>query len=155
VSSAGSEPTGGQAAHRAQVTFDCVDPQRLTSFWCLAMNYIEQPPPPGYGTWDAFADEKGIPVSERFKFGAAVDPANHGPRLLFLWVPEGKVAKNRVHLDVSVGSEPHGSDERKAAVREHARRLVAAGATLIGERDDNISWWIVLTDPEGNEFCLQ
>jgi hypothetical protein len=84
-----------------------------------------------------------------------VDPANRGPRLLFLWVPEGKAAKNRVHLDISCSDRPHGSDERKAAVREHAQRLVAAGATLIGERNDDISWWIVLTDPEGNEFCLQ
>jgi predicted enzyme related to lactoylglutathione lyase len=48
-----------------------------------------------------------------------------------------------------------GCAEREAAVREHAECLVAAGATLVGERNDTISWWIVLTDPEGNEFCLQ
>ncbi len=155
MSPAGSEPAGEPAAHRVQVVFDCAFPQQLAKFWRLAMNYVEQPPPAGHDSWDAFADEMGIAVSERFKFGAAVDPAGRGPRLLFLWVPEEKAVKNRVHLDVSVGTLPHGSDERKAAVREHARRLVAAGATLIGERNDNISWWIVLTDPEGNEFCLQ
>lgn len=62
--------------------------------------------------------------------------------------------KNRLHLDVKVGLGLRG-DELKATVREHARRLVAAGATLVGERDENSSWWLVLTDPEGNEFCLQ
>ena len=46
-------------------------------------------------------------------------------------------------------------DERKAAIRAHAERLVAAGVTLVGERNDTISWWIVLTDPERNELCLQ
>lgn len=155
MSSAESEPAAEPSGYRVQATFDCANPQGLARFWCLAMNYVEQPPPTGYDSWDGFADEMGIPVAERFKFGAAVDPANRGPRLLFLWVPEEKRAKNRMHLDVSVGTLPRGSDERKAAVREHAQRLVAAGATLIGERNDNISWWIVLTDPEGNEFCLQ
>jgi hypothetical protein len=160
VESAGSVssaavPADDQPAYRVQVTFDCAEPQKLARFWCLAMNYIEQPPPPGYDSWDAFADEAGIPVSERFKFAAAVDPAGHGPRLLFLWVPEGKAAKNRMHLDVAVATVARGGDERAAAVREHAQRLVAAGATLVGERNDTISWWIVLTDPEGNEFCLQ
>jgi hypothetical protein len=136
------------------VSFDCADPQALARFWCLALNYVEQPPPTGYDSWDAFADEAGIPVAERFKYGAAVDPAGGGPRLFFQWVPEGKAAKNRVHLDVNVGTGLQG-EEYKRAVREHAQRLVAAGATLVDECDDTISWWIVLTDPEGNEFCLQ
>jgi hypothetical protein len=52
-----------------------------------------------------------------------------------------------------VGTLPH--DERKVTVREHAQHLMAAGATLVGERDEAVSWWIVLTDQEGSEFCLQ
>ncbi len=137
-----------------QVSLDCAAPAELARFWCLALNYVEQPPPPGYDSWDAFADSVGIPVAERSKFGAAVDPAGVGPRLLFHGVTEGNVVKNRLHLDINAGGSLRG-DERRAAVREHAERLVSDGATLVAERSDNVSWWIVLTDPEGNEFCLQ
>lgn len=154
MSSTGSEGDGAQAGHQLQVAIDCANPPELARFWCLALNYTEQPPPPGYDSWDAFADEAGIPAAERFKYGAAIDPAGRGPRLFFRWVPEGKVVKNRLHLDVNAGAGLDG-DERKAAVREHAERLVAAGATLVAEHDEAMSWWIVLTDPEGNEFCLQ
>ena len=42
-----------------------------------------------------------------------------------------------------------------AAVREHVRRRVAAGATLVAEHGETANWWIVLTEPEGNELCLQ
>lgn len=149
-----SEPGAGPAAHRVQVTIDCADPQAMADFWQLALGYIEQPPPEEYPDWNAFADAVGIPVEDRDRFGAVVDPAGQGPRLLFQKVPEGKVVKNRVHLDIDVGAKLTG-DERKPAVREHAQRLVAVGATLVGERTYGISWWIVLTDPEGNEFCLQ
>jgi hypothetical protein len=153
VSSAAAEPAGGPAVHGVQVTFDCADLPELARFWCLALNYIEQPPPPGFDNWDDFADKIGIPEAERNTFGSAVDPAGRGPRLFFRRVPEGKTAKNRVHLDVNVSTG--AQDDHEAAVREHAQRLVAAGATLVGERSENTNWWIVLTDPEGNEFCLQ
>jgi hypothetical protein len=158
VSSTASEgddgPAGHRVGHQLQVAIDCADPPELARFWCLALNYIEQPPPPGYDSWDAFADQAEIPVAERFKYGSAIDPAGRGPRLFFRWVPEPKVVKNRLHLDVNVGAGLDG-DERKAAVREHAQRLIAAGATLVAERHESMSWWMVLTDPEGNEFCLQ
>jgi Glyoxalase-like domain len=70
--------------------------------------------------------------------------------------PDGGQAVHRVQVsfDSAVGDLPHG-DERRAAVREHAQRLVASGATLVGERHDVTSWWAVLTDPEGNESCLR
>ena len=54
-----------------------------------------------------------------------------------------------------VRAHAEGGGERQQVVREHAATLVAAGATLVEERHDEFSWWIVLTDPEGNEFCLQ
>ncbi|MGI8667875.1 MAG: VOC family protein [Jatrophihabitans sp.] len=142
------------AGYRFQVSIDCADPAAQSVFWCRALGYIEQPPPEGFDSWDAFADTVDMPAEERTKFGSAVDPAGVGPRLLFHRVPEGKVVKNRLHFDVSVGGGMLG-DERLAAVREHAERLVEAGARLVEERADNFSWWIVLKDPEGNEFCLQ
>ncbi len=126
----------------------------MTEFWCLALNYVEQPPPEGFDSWDTFADSVDMPVEKRSRFGSVVDPAGVGPRLLFQGVPEGKVVKNRLHFDVNVGGELRGA-ERQQAVREHAAGLVAGGATLVEERNDEFSWWIVLTDPEGNEFCLQ
>ncbi len=79
-------------------------------------------------------------------FAAAVDPAGIGPRLLAQRVPEGKTAKNRLHLDVRVG----GRD----AVAVEVERLVALGATYHGTFDEHGSYWAVLTDPEGNEFCV-
>ena len=73
------------------------------------------------------------------------DPTGAEPRLFFQRVPEGKVAKNRVHLDVHV--EP----DQKAAEVE---RLVALGAQLIDTHNDRGPLTYVLRDPEGNEFCL-
>jgi len=78
-------------------------------------------------------------------FAAAADPSGVGPRLLAQRVPEDKTAKNRLHLDVRVGSA-----ERPAEVA----RLIGLGATEHGSFDEHGSSWTVLTDPEGNEFCL-
>jgi len=142
------------AAFKVQVTIDCVDPSAMARFWNLALGYVEQQPPPGFGSWDEFADSINLPADERSATGSSVDPAGVGPRLLFQRVPEPKVVKNRLHLDVSAGAGFSG-DERVAAVRSHAQRLVQAGATIVAERSDEFSWWIVLTDIEGNEFCLQ
>jgi hypothetical protein len=142
------------AGYRVQVVIDCADAAAQTAFWCLALGYIEQPPPEGYRSWDEFADAMKMPVERRALFSAAVDPAGIGPRLFFHGVPEAKTVKNRLHLDVNIGGGLRGA-EREGVVREHARRLQAAGARLVEERQDEFSWWIVLTDPEGNEFCLQ
>ena len=76
-----------------------------------------------------------------------------GPRLFFQPVPEGKTAKNRVHLDIRASAGMEGEDGRQRA-RQHAKRLVEAGATVLHEKDEPIGWCIVMTDPEGNEFCV-
>lgn len=65
-----------------------------------------------------------------------------GPRVFFQRVPEAKTAKNRVHLDVDAGLEA-------------VDRLVALGATKVQEFKDAKGHWVVLLDPEGNEFCVQ
>ena len=78
------------------------------------------------------------------------DPDGVGPRLSILKVPEPKTAKNRLHMDIRVPG--HGSaDERWARIRAESERLVAAGATVQEEFDGHP---IVMTDPEGNEFCV-
>ncbi|MGH4014265.1 MAG: VOC family protein [Pseudonocardiaceae bacterium] len=88
-------------------------------------------------------------------YSALIDPDGHGPRLFFQRVPEGKTAKNRVHLDVDVGAGSADDEQRRAVVRERARQLVAAGASLLREVDEPHGWCVTLTDPEGNEFCVQ
>jgi len=69
-------------------------------------------------------------------------------------VPEGKKAKNRVHLDVSVAAGHVRGEERKRLVSEEVERLVQAGGSLAWTNDDTRGDSIVLYDPEGNEFCL-
>jgi hypothetical protein len=141
-----------------QVTFDAHDPAALSRFWALALDYVEQPPPPGHDTWEDFARSVGIPEDEWGDLAAIVDPNGAGPRVLFQKVPEGKTAKNRVHLDVNVGG-PHGTppEERKANVAAKVAALETAGATKGDTFDmpDRGDYWVVMRDPEGNEFCVQ
>ncbi|HEX7132453.1 MAG TPA: VOC family protein, partial [Iamia sp.] len=79
-----------------------------------------------------------------------------GPRLYFQQVPEGKVAKNRVHLDLNVVDGGPGADptEARARLAAEAERLEALGATVLYRHDDVDGRWITLADPEGNELCL-
>ncbi len=139
-----------------QVTFDAADPAALAAFWARALGYVVQPPPKGFSSWEDYADEQGIPPDHRNDLVAVIDPLGGGPRLLFQRVPEGKTAKNRVHLDINVGgassSEPH---ERRRRVEEHVAELLEAGATKLETFDRRNEFWIVMRDPEGNEFCVQ
>ncbi len=139
-----------------QVTFDARDPAGLAEFWALALEYQLQPPPAGYSSWYEFAAEIGLPEDEWDRLAAVVDPSGNGPRVLFQRVPEGKTAKNRVHLDINVsggGVEP--GTGRRQVVAEHVERLVSAGATYLTEVDEPTGYCVVLRDPEGNEFCVQ
>ena len=137
-----------------QVTFDASDPARLGAFWAELLGYVEQPPPPGYATWEEALDAVGFPEDQRDGFYAVVDPDGAGPRLFFQKVPEAKVAKNRVHLDVNVGAGLEG-EERTARVNAEADRATGLGATVQLVAQERGEFWIVLQDPDGNEFCLQ
>jgi hypothetical protein len=130
-----------------QVSFDVHDLEVMSQFWALALDYEDEPPPEGFSSWEDFAERRQIPP-ELWR-AAVVDPERKRPRLFFQPVPEGKTAKNRVHLDIraSAGLEGEGGRER---ARQHARRLVEAGATIMHEKDEPIGWAIVMTDPEGN-----
>jgi hypothetical protein len=138
---------------QVQVTFDCAEPQRVARFWCEVLGYVAPPPPEGFATWDDY--EGTLPPERRDSDFACADPSGAGPRLYFQRVPEGKVVKNRVHLDVRAGTGLVGA-ERLAVLEAECARLVALGAVrvrLLPADDENESC-IVMQDIEGNEFCL-
>ncbi len=139
---------------KIQVVFDAAEPEKLAEFWGLVLGYVPEPPPEGFASWEDFAHSAGIPESEFGDQASRIDPAGEGPRLYFQRVPEGKTAKNRVHLDVQVaGPEVHG-EPRKQLVSEQVERLVRAGASIAWEVDEAHGDTIVMRDPEGNEFCV-
>jgi catechol 2,3-dioxygenase-like lactoylglutathione lyase family enzyme len=143
-------------SREVQVTFDCADPAALATFWAEVLGYQVQAPPPGFDTWDAALESMGVPQEHRNDASALVDPEGSGPRIFFQRVPEGKDAKNRVHLDVRAAPELTG-EERMVALEAVCARLVAVGATRIGRHEPEpplTAGHIVLADPEGNEFCL-
>jgi Glyoxalase-like domain len=116
-----------------QVTFDCAEPERVARFWAETLGYDVHPE---YAC-------------------VAQDPNGVGPRLYFQKVPEGKVVKNRVHLDVRVATGLEG-EERLAALEAEVARLIPLGATrgqLLLADGENESCQ-VMQDIEGNEFCL-
>lgn len=142
------------AVRGVQVTFDCRDPRALSLFWCEVLGYELPPPPPGFDSWDAFAQT--LPEERRNSASACQDPTGAGPRLFFQRVPEGKAAKGRMHLDVRAAPGLTG-EERMAALEAECERLVARGATRLRrfEPDPPMSQgFLVLADPEGHEFCL-
>jgi hypothetical protein len=136
-----------------QVTFDCAEPERVARFWCEVLGYVVPPPPEGFATWDDF--DRSLPPEDQGSWFACIDPSGVGPRLYFQRVPEGKVVKNRLHLDVRVGTGLVG-EQRLATLEAECARLVALGAVrmrLLPADDDNESC-IVMQDIEGNEFDL-
>jgi Glyoxalase-like domain len=139
-----------------QVTFDCADPAALAGFWAQVLGYRIQEPPAGFDSWDQALTAMGIPPERRNDASALIDPDGVGPRIFFQRVPEGKTAKNRVHLDVRSAPGLTG-DERMAALETECARLTALGATRIARCEPAPplqGGHIVLADPEGNEFCL-
>jgi hypothetical protein len=147
-----------------QITFDAHDPRALSTFWRDTLGYVH-PAPPGVelpdGTdplaaWDEFLERMGVPEDRRNAQSAVEDPDGSGPRLFFQRVQEGKLAKNRLHLDVRAAPGLDGP-ERMAALEAECERLVALGAVRVRRAEPDPPWshgFIVLTDPEGNEFCL-
>jgi predicted enzyme related to lactoylglutathione lyase len=106
------------------VTFDCTDPRRLSAFWSDVTGY------------QSVADEDD--------FAALAAPDHRGVRGILFWrVPETKVNKNRMHVDLAT-KDPAGEIER----------LVSLGAQRVEYREGNGASWTVMLDPEGNEFCI-
>ncbi|MGV9413674.1 VOC family protein [Nocardia sp. NPDC003693] len=147
-----------------QITFDAHDPKALSTFWRDVLGYVH-PGPPGVelpagadplAAWDEFLAAMGVPPEHRNTRSAIEDPDGSGPRVFFQQVPEDKVAKNRVHLDVRAAPGLQGA-ERMAALEAECDRLVALGAkrlTRVEPEPPMGFGHIVMADPEGNEFCL-
>lgn len=142
---------------QVQVTFDCADPNALAGFWIEVLGYKYDDPPQGFDTWEAALEAWGVPREGWNSRSACHDPGGAGPRLFFQRVPEGKTAKNRVHLDVRSAPGLRG-EERMAALEAVCARLIDLGARRLTRFEPDSSpgeiGFIVMQDPEGNEFCL-
>jgi len=126
---------------------------RLVGFWPRRSGTSVSRRPTGSlrgKTSRASADSRRISGTT---WGALIDP-DGGPRIFFQRVPEGKTAKNRMHLDLNVGDGLEG-EARTERVREEADRIEALGATRRREVDERGEFYIVMQDFEGNELCLQ
>ena len=144
-----------------QLTIDCADPVPMTAFWAFALGYVSEPPPEGHPTWLAYWRHIGVPEEELVGHGGGsdslVDPTGAGPRIWFQIVPEAKSGKNRLHLDLRAsGGRSVPLPERRAQVEGRVAELIAAGANRLRTLDtagvDHYA--VTLTDPEGNEFCV-
>jgi hypothetical protein len=141
-----------------QLVIDCADPDRLARFWAAALRYEFEPPPAGFGTWDDYWRDVGVP-DEDLGIGEdrIIDPAGGGPRVVFMVVPETKTIKNRLHLDISVsGGRDVPMATRMERIHAEAERLTELGATMVRvvahEGEDLDHYAIAMKDPEGNEF---
>ena len=110
------------------ITFDCADPRALARFWGQVTGWpVIEEPQPGY-------EESAVGT-----------PDTGGPRLYFVKVPEGKTSKNRLHLDVVPADRTQD---------EEITRLTGLGARIVSDRRPEFGW-VILADPEGNEFCVE
>lgn len=144
-----------------QIAVDCANPLLLTRFWALALGYVIEPPPSGFASWNDYYRGLGVPDDELDDAVDAadsiVDPTGVGPRIWFQIVPEGKVVKNRLHLDVAAsGGRDVAFDVRRARITAKADELVAAGATRLRvDSAEGVNRYAEsMLDPEGNEFCI-
>ena len=106
------------------VTFDCSNATELATFWSTVL-------------------ERSVNEGATAEFASIglQDPPELGPHWMFIKVPEGKAAKNRVHPDLM-----------PADLEAEVKRLVSAGAVRQATFEEDGDRWITLLDPEGNEF---
>ena len=117
-------------ARLSHVTTDCLDAFALSVFWSRVLGYVEDPDDPN-GT----GDEECV-----------ISSPDGVHRLLFIEVPEAKQVKNRLHLDLQ---PVEGTRDEELA------RLLSVGARQVADlRNPDGTGWVVLADPEGNEFCI-
>lgn len=117
----------------SHTTIDCANAYELSEWWKPVLGYTDVP------------DDPNLPGHDECMI---VDPAGVRPRLLFIEVPDEKVVKNRIHLDLR---PVEGTRE------EELDRLLAHGATVVGDHRGKYgpgTGWVVLADPAGNEFCI-
>ena len=135
-----------------QVAIDCSAPHELADWWAEVLGwgveaqdeaFIRRMVETGAATEDDTTTHRGKLV---WRVGAAIiSPLPDRPRVLFQQVPEPKVGKNRLHLDVRVGVEMQEAE---------VSRLLALGATELWRGSQGPHTWVTMADPEGNEFCV-
>ncbi|MDQ3629420.1 MAG: VOC family protein [Actinomycetota bacterium] len=114
----------------SHTTFDSLDAQAQSVFWSKVLGFAEDP------------DDPNEPGDEENMIFAP----DGSQRLLFIDVPDAKTVKNRLHLDLVPTDRTRD---------EEVVRLLGLGATQVGDlRRPDGSGWLVLADPEGNEFCV-
>jgi predicted enzyme related to lactoylglutathione lyase len=113
------------------ITFDCADPQAQAAFWAAVTGYpATDESRPGNPFWLVATPREA-----------------HGPRLAFVPAGEQKAGKNRLHVDIVPGDRPQAAE---------LDRLIGIGASVVDDRRKlEGGGWVVLADPEGNEFCLE
>jgi hypothetical protein len=122
------------ASEFTELVIDCADPRGLARFWCDVLGYEIR-----------YEDDDAVTIGPPGVHEGEERPGPVPPMLTFLRVPEGKTVKNRLHLDL------RPTDRSRD---EEVRRLLDLGARHVdvGQGDD--VGWVVLADPEGNEFCV-
>jgi hypothetical protein len=116
----------------SHTSIDCADAYELSEWWKQVLDYVDLPEDP-----DEPGDEECM-----------IQSPDGEHQLLFIQVPDDKVAKNRIHFDLRPSSSTRDDE---------VRRLLALGATQVADQRDHYGpgvGWVVLADPEGNEFCV-
>ncbi len=108
----------------AVLALDALDPEPVAAFWCAVL---------------------GWHVVERDETGVGIGGDGPGPRIDVLRVPERKTLKNRLHLDLRADG---------TTTSDELARLLSLGAVRVDVGQGPDVSWVVLADPEGNEFCL-
>jgi predicted enzyme related to lactoylglutathione lyase len=116
---------GAMETNSISLVLDCSDPKTLAAFWAPALGYVE--------------------LGSVENYTLLAPDGRSGPQLLLQLVPEGKVGKNRMHLDI------HTPD-----IEREATRLEGLGASRVEaeQRSEHGHAWVLMSDPEGNEFCV-
>jgi hypothetical protein len=141
-----------------QLTIDANDPPALARFWARALGYQPEPPTAPDTTWTAHYRAR-LEGSEAFE-NRLFDPAGLRPPIFFQGVPEEKAGKNRLHLDLyPTGRDNSLSQQRRVElVDAKVAELVELGARILrttrDDDPDDLQYFVVLQDPEGNEFCV-
>ncbi|MFC8597205.1 VOC family protein [Isoptericola sp. NPDC057191] len=122
------------ASRFTELVVDCHDPERLATFWCEVLDFTVIDRSEGkveIASWEPTVED--------------VRARQMPPTVVLVQVPEGKALKNRLHLDVS-------PVDRSTA--DEVARLRGLGATRVDVGQGDGRSWVVMADPEGNEFCV-
>ncbi len=143
-------------ALKAQIVYDCSDPDSLAKFYAEALHYKLQDPPEGFKSWEEALKAWNIPEEEWNAASAIIDPEGEGPRFYFQKMDTPKLGKNRLHIDIKASKGSQVSlEDRKEAVGTEVERLLKFGAKKQREWEEQGQYWVVMLDPDGNEFCVQ